>query len=213
MRAMNVMTIASLNRGKQAEFRDLLAKHNLKLATLDQFVRNFTFLEHVESEERAATYYDNAFRKCLAAFRAAKVPTFADDSGIEIDALNGEPGVHAANFGKPGARESRDEANRRKVLELLKGKSDRRARFRCTLVLMVEGLVLKAEGVCEGTIAEKESGSGGFGYDPIFLPEGGGGKTFAELSPEEKNRLSHRAKAVESLVKLMQEREVQLVRP
>jgi XTP/dITP diphosphohydrolase len=213
MRAMNVMVVASLNKGKQAEFRELLAKHNLKLGTLDQYVRNYTFLETVESEERSATYFDNAFRKCVAAFRAAKVPTFADDSGIELDALSGAPGVQAASFGKPGARESQDQANRRAVLDALKGKSNRKARMRCTLVFMVEGLVLKAEGVCEGTIAEKESGQGGFGYDPIFLPDGANGKTFGELTAEEKARLSHRALAVDHLVKLMQEREVQLVRP
>lgn len=213
MRAMNVMCLASLNKGKQAEFRELLAKHNLKLGTVDQYVRNYTFLETVESEERSATYYDNAFRKCLASFRACKVPTFADDSGIEIDALNGEPGVHAAHYGTPSTRESQDQANRRKVLEALKGKTNRRARMRCTLVFMVEGLVLKAEGVCEGTIADKEHGTGGFGYDPIFLPDGANGKSFGELNQEEKNRLSHRALAVNDLVRLMSEREVQLVRP
>lgn len=213
MRAMNVMALASLNKGKQAEFQELLAKHNLKLATLDQFIRNYSFLSEVESDERSATYYENAHRKCLAAFRAAKVPTFADDSGIEIDALNGEPGVHSATFAKPSARESQDQANRRKVLELLKGKTNRRARFRCVIIFMLEGLELKAEGICEGTIAEKEVGSAGFGYDPIFLPDGAGGKTFAELSFEEKNRISHRALAVEELVRLMKDREVQLVRP
>lgn len=213
MRAMNVMTLASLNKGKQAEFQELLDKHHLKLATLDQFVRNYQFLETVESEERAATYAENAFLKCQAAFRAAKVPTFADDSGLEIDALKGLPGVQSASFGKPTARESQDQANRRAVLEALKGQSNRRARMRCVLVFMVEGVTIEAEGVCEGTIAEKESGGGGFGYDPIFLPEGAGGKSFAELSQEEKNRLSHRAHAVNDLVRLMQEREVQLVRP
>lgn len=213
MRAMNVLVVASLNKGKQAEYRELLAKHNLKLGTLDQYVRNYTFLESVESEERAATYQENAHRKCLAAFRAAKVPTFADDSGIEIDALNGEPGVHAAHFGKPGARESQDQANRRKVLESLKGKSNRKARMRTVILFMVEGIEIKAEGICEGSISEKETGEKGFGYDSIFIPDGAGGKTFAELSAEEKNRLSHRALAVEDLVRQMKDREVQLVRP
>ena len=85
--------------------------------------------------------------------------------------------------------------------------------MRCTLVFMVEGVVLKAEGVCEGKIAEKESGSGGFGYDPIFIPEAGNGKSFADLSKEEKNKISHRALAVANLVKLMHDREIQLVRP
>ncbi len=212
MRPMNLITLASLNKGKQAEFAALLAKHGLRLGTLDQFVRNFTFLEKVESEERAATYYDNAFRKCFAAFQAAKVPMLADDSGLEIDALNGEPGVHSAHFAKATARESQSQANRRKVLELLKGKSNRKARMRSVLVFMIEGIVLKAEGVCEGTISEKELGTGGFGYDSIFIPNGAS-KSFAELEFEEKNRLSHRALAVEELVRLMREREVQLVRP
>jgi XTP/dITP diphosphohydrolase len=213
MRPMNVLVIASLNKGKQEEYRALLARHNLKLGTLDQYVRNFTFLETVESEERSATYRENAHRKCLAAFRAAKVPTFADDSGIEIDALSGEPGVQSAHFAKPGARESQDQANRRVVLENLKGKSNRKARMRTVIVLMVEGVEIRAEGVCEGSIAEKESGGQGFGYDSIFIPDGGGGKTFAELSTEEKNRLSHRALAVEDLVRHIKDRELQLVRP
>lgn len=213
MRPMNLLMLASLNRGKQEEFRALLGAHDLKLGTIDQFVRNASFLAQVESEEAGATYYENARRKCRAAFLAAKVPTFADDSGIEISALNGEPGVHSATFAKPTARESQDQANRRKVLEALKGKSDRRARMRCVLVFMVEGVELKAEGICEGTIAEKESGSGGFGYDSIFLPDAGGGKTFAELSEAEKNKISHRALAVQDLVRLIREREIQLVRP
>lgn len=213
MRPMPYITLASLNKGKQNEFRDLFAKHNLKLATLDQFIRNFTFLEKVESEEKNATYRDNAFHKCQAAFRAAKVPMVADDSGLEVDALGGEPGVHSAHYGKPTARENQNEANRKKVLQALQGKSNRKARMRCTLIFLVEGLMLKAEGVVEGQIAEKETGQGGFGYDSIFLPEGFGGKSFAELSQEEKNSVSHRAKAVADLVKQIQERDVQLVRP
>ena len=121
--------------------------------------------------------------------------------------------MHSAHFGKPNARESQDAANRRAVLEGLKGKGDRKARFRCCLVFMVEGVVLRAEGVCEGRIAEKESGAGGFGYDPIFVPDAGGGRTFAEMGSEEKNQISHRALAVNELVRLMNEREIELVRP
>lgn len=213
MRAMNVMMLATLNRGKQEEFQELLAKHNLRLGALDQYVRNASFLNDVESHTPETTYRNNAFAKCHAAFQAAKVPTFADDSGIEIDALNAAPGVHSAHFGKPKANESQDQANRRHVLEQLQGKSNRKARMRCTLVFMVEGIELVVEGVCEGKIAEKESGGGGFGYDSIFIPDAGNGKTFAELSKEEKNRISHRALAVNNLVQMMHEREVQLVRP
>ncbi|MGE3262495.1 MAG: non-canonical purine NTP pyrophosphatase [Bacteriovoracia bacterium] len=211
MRAMNVLVLASLNKGKKGEFAELFAKHHIQVEGFDEFVRNAKFLEHVENESPSASYYENAFRKCHAAFQAAKVPTFADDSGIEIDALKGQPGVHSAHFGKPTARESQDEANRRKALESVKG--DRKARMRCVLVFMVEGVELRAEGVCEGKIAEKAVGGGGFGYDSVFIPDAGGGKTFAELSTEEKNRISHRALAVNELVRLMHEREIQLVRP
>jgi len=213
MRPMPLVTLASLNRGKQEEFERLFFKHNIKLATLDRFIRNFNFLESVESADRDATYHENAARKCKAAFQAAKVPMVADDSGIEIDALRGEPGVHSSSFAKPSARENQNEANRRKVLESLKGKSNRGAKMKCTLVFMVEGIILEAVGVCEGLIAEKEVGAGGFGYDSIFIPNGSDGKTFAELTEVEKNKLSHRAQAVDKLVELMRDREIQLVRP
>lgn len=213
MRPMPLITLASLNRGKQEEFQTLFSKHNIKMATLDRFVRNFTFLEKVESQERHATYEGNASRKCQAAFLAAKVPMVADDSGIEIEALGGQPGVLSSSFAKPNARENQNEANRKKVLESLKGKSNRNAKMKCTLVFMVEGVMLQAEGVCEGVIAEKEIGIGGFGYDSIFIPTGSDGKTFAELTETEKNKLSHRAKAVDKLAELMRERDIQLVRP
>ncbi|MGZ3661425.1 MAG: non-canonical purine NTP pyrophosphatase [Bdellovibrionota bacterium] len=212
MRPSNGLVLASLNGAKQAEFQALLAPHKIPLAPFEAFVRNSSFLSHVESMAPAATYYENAFHKCHAAFQACKLPTFADDSGIEVDALNGAPGVHSAHYGKPNARESQDAANRRQLLASIKG--PRTARMRCVLVFMVEGVVIRAEGVCEGKIAEKETGNGGFGYDPIFIPDAGGGvKTFAEMSTEEKNKISHRALAVNELVKLMHEREIQLVRP
>lgn len=213
MRATNGLVLASLNGHKLEEFAALFSKHKIQLMPFDHFVRNATFLSHVESEAPQATYQENAFRKCHAAFQAAKMPTVADDSGIEVDGLKGEPGVHSAHYAKPTARESQDAANRRKILEGLKGKSDRKARMRCVLVFMVEGVELHAEGICEGKIAEKESGAQGFGYDSIFIPDAGGGKTFAELSTEEKNSISHRALAVAEMAKLFQEREIQLVRP
>lgn len=213
MRSANGLVLASLNGAKLEEFRALFAPHKVAVLPFESFVRNATFLGQVESMAPAATYYENAFRKCHAAFQAAKLPTFADDSGIEIEALKNEPGVHSAHFAKPSARESQDAANRRLVLERLKGQASRKARMRCVLVFMVEGVVLRAEGICEGKISEKESGAGGFGYDPIFIPDAAGGKSFAELSFDEKNRISHRALAVNELVRLMQEREIELVRP
>jgi XTP/dITP diphosphohydrolase len=207
------MVLATLNRGKQEEFTALFAKHKIVLGSLDSYVRNANFLEQVESHHPGATYKANAHAKCYAAFRAAKLPTLADDSGIEVDALGGEPGVHSAHYAKPTARESQSAANRAKILTALKGKSDRKARMRAVLVFMLEGVLLEAEAVCEGTIAEQERGSGGFGYDSIFIPNAGGGKTFAEMTDEEKNAISHRALAVEKLVQLFEERDIQMVRP
>jgi XTP/dITP diphosphohydrolase len=210
MRPSNALVLASLNGGKLAEFQALFAPHKILLAPFESFVRNATALAQVESEAPAATYYENAFRKCHAAFQACKLPTIADDSGIEVDALKNAPGVHSAHYGKPNARESQDAANRRTLLEGTKGK-DSKARMRCVLVFMVEGVVLRAEGVVEGKITAAK-GDQGFGYDPIFTPDGAT-KSFAEMSKEEKAQHSHRAKAVNEMVKLMHEREIQLVRP
>lgn len=213
MRAMNIIALASLNRGKLEEFRALFHKYNLRLDPIESYVRNADFLKNVENAGPKATYIENAKLKCGVAFQAAKVPTLADDSGIEVDALNGEPGVHSAHFGAAKEGLSQDAANRKKLLESLKGKSNRKARMRAVLVFMVEGLHLVAEGVCEGSIAEKESGNGGFGYDSVFIPEGGDGRTFAQMSQDEKNALSHRHHAVAELVRQIAERDVQLVRP
>lgn len=213
MRSTAGLVLASLNGAKQAEFQALFAKYKIPMTPFEGYVRNSAFLSHVESMAPQATYHENAFRKCHAAFQAAKMPTVADDSGLEVDALKGEPGVHSAHYAKPGARESQDAANRRKILESLKGKSDRKARMRCVLVFMVEGVELHAEGICEGRIADKETGHAGFGYDSIFIPDAANGKTFAELSPEEKNNISHRALAVAEMSRLFAEREIQLVRP
>ena len=191
----------------------MFAKHKIHLGGLDQFVRNANFLDNVESKAPDASYMANAHAKCFAAFRAAKMPTLADDSGIEIEALNGEPGVHSAHYAKPGANQSQTAANNQKVLDALKGKSNRKARMRSVLVFMLEGMHLEVEAVCEGKIAEKPAGTAGFGYDTIFIPDAGNGKTFAEMSAAEKNAISHRALAVDKLVKLLGERDIELVRP
>lgn len=213
MRAMNVIVLASLNRGKQEEFQGLLKKFHLQLGHIENYVRNADFLETVESHDASATYLSNAKAKCRAAFGAAKLPTLADDSGLEIDALDGEPGIDSAHYARTKAAQSQSAANRHKVLDALKGKSNRKARMRCVLVFEMEGVLLHAEGVCDGTIATKDEGNGGFGYDSIFIPQGGRGKTFAEMSEEEKNVLSHRALALDELMRLIKERELQFVRP
>lgn len=213
MRPMNLLVLASLNRGKKEEFSQIFSRFNYQLGSIDDFIRNYKQLAFVENEEEGATYLENALHKCKAVFDAAKVPTVADDSGLEIEALGGKPGVFSAHFAKPTARENQSMANRRHVLELLEGKSNRNAVMKCVLVFMVEGVELVAVGECKGIIAQKEQGSGGFGYDSIFLPEGFQGKSFAEISVEDKNRVSHRALAVASLIEQIQKNEIQLVRP
>jgi len=121
---------------------------------------------------------------------------FADDTGLEIDALNGEPGVYTARWaGSPAA-------NRQKAIRELEGKEDRGCRFRTVITLIRGGKVQQVEGIVRGRIAEQEFGEGGFGYDPVFIPEGYD-KTFGELPAELKNHISHRARAIQELVRVL----------
>ncbi len=149
-----------------------------------------------EVAETGATLQENAILKAQAIARATGLAALGEDSGLEVEALGGAPGVRSARY----AGEPPDyEANNRKLLEALVGISDRRARFRTAAALALpDGRVWTAEGTLEGTIAPAPRGTGGFGYDPLFIPRGET-RTLAELSPEEKNRLSHRRKALEGL--------------
>jgi XTP/dITP diphosphohydrolase len=146
--------------------------------------------------EDAATVRDNAIKKAVESARMAKMLTIADDTGLEVDALNGEPGVYSARFA--GAEATYHE-NNKKLLDRLQGVAmdKRSARFRCVVAVAdANGLVDVVEGICNGMIVDAERGGGGFGYDPLFIPDGQV-KTFAELSPDVKNRISHRAKALQ----------------
>ena len=215
MRAINQLIIASENRGKWEEFKTLGAEFGVEVVPLRNWVRNADFLAKVEKSSPGTSYLENAGHKCLAAFNAAKVPTFADDSGLEVLGLDMKPGIASARWveAKPG--QNKDAAAREKILRELKGKSerDREARFRCALVFMVEGIRIAAEGVGEGKIAAAERGSRGFGYDAIFIPKAGDGRTIAEMAMEEKNKFSHRALAFRELMRKIQEEGIQLVRP
>ncbi len=191
---MMQILLATNNAGKLAEYQELLAGvAGLKVASL-------VSLRHgVDVVEDGETFHANALKKAQAAARILGLPSMADDSGLEVDALAGRPGVRSARYA--GERAS-DAENNAKLLTELEGvpESERAARFRCTIVIVdQEGkeLVL-AEGTCEGRIAEAPAGTGGFGYDPVFVPEGDT-RTMAELSREEKNAISHRAKASASL--------------
>lgn len=215
MRAINQICIATENRGKFEEFQQLGLAHELTIVPLRNWVRNAGFLATVEKSSPGTSYEENSLHKCRAAFLAAKVPTFADDSGLEVLGLEGKPGVLSARFVAPKAGQSKDQAAREKILSELKGKAgkDREARFVCVLTFMVEGVLLTARGVCEGTIALQEKGAHGFGYDPIFIPKAGDGRTLAEMTMAEKNKISHRGLAFFELVTKIKREEISLVRP
>ncbi len=144
-------------------------------------------------EEDGETFEVNARKKARVLSAAAGLWTLADDSGLEVDALGGAPGVRSARF---AGGHGDDAANNRRLLGLMQGLADRRARFRCVLALCSpSGECRTVEGVCQGRIIDRPRGHAGFGYDPLFVPEGGN-RTFAELSAVEKNRLSHRGRAL-----------------
>jgi len=188
---MNQLLIATNNQGKIEELHELLADLNIELITPSQ-----TGLD-LDVVEDGLTYAENATKKAIAFANASGLVSLADDSGLEVDTLNGEPGIYSARYGASEDGPLLSFAERRRFLVgNLQGKPRPwTARFRATIAIAKDGNVQLTEGICEGEIIPEERGTGGFGYDPIFLlPELG--KTMAELSMEEKNRLSHRAKAV-----------------
>lgn len=186
------MLIATGNEGKLREYEQLLADLPL----------SFTYLSReaitAEVEETGQDYTENAVRKAQEYARISGLLTLADDSGLEVDALGGEPGVHSARYAGPDAT---DEDRYRLLLDRLRDvpPGDRSARFRCVIAVVdLEGQTYTAEGVCDGEIAFGPEGDGGFGYDPVFfLPEYD--RTMAQLPAEQKNRISHRARAAQKI--------------
>ena len=149
-----------------------------------------------EIEEPFDTIRENAIEKARVVYQLTGADCFSEDTGLEVDALNGEPGVKSARY----AGEDRDfDANIQKLLSRLEGSKDRSARFITIVCLIRNGEQFIFEGVCKGTILAEKRGTGGFGYDSIFIPEGDN-RTFAQMSMDEKNKFSHRKKAIEKLV-------------
>ncbi len=186
---MNKLLIATNNKGKVKELQELLENENIELITPAQINLTLDVLEN------GSTYAENAAKKALAFAQASGLISIADDSGLEVDALDGAPGLYSARYSsKPNATD----ADRRSfLLENLRDKPQPwTARFRATIAIATpSGSIQYTEGICEGLIISEERGTGGFGYDPIFLfPEFG--MTMAELDSNEKNRLSHRGQAV-----------------
>jgi XTP/dITP diphosphohydrolase len=185
------IVIATKNQGKIEEIKDYEACSKIKWLTFKDF-GNFP-----EVEESGSSFLDNAIIKAKAISEFTGKAALADDSGLIVDALGGKPGVYSSRYAGP---EATDRENRDKLLEEMKSviePSGRSARFVCSMVLWDpgNGLVFKTEGICEGKIGFEEKGSGGFGYDCIFTPEGYQ-KTMAELESKEKNTISHRGKAL-----------------
>lgn len=153
--------------------------------------------------ETAETLEGNALIKAHYVYDNYKLDCFADDTGLEVDALHGLPGVHTARYAYPDRHDP--EANMIKLLEALRENNDRNARFRTVIALIEKGKEHLFEGVVEGVIAREKSGTQGFGYDPVFIPEGNS-KTFAELGEDIKNTISHRARAVQKLAEYLTSR-------
>jgi XTP/dITP diphosphohydrolase len=194
---MRALLLATSNPHKLEEFRAIFVDLPLRLFSLNDLQLD------IEVEETGTTFAENAELKARTYAQASGLLTLADDSGLEIDALRGDPGVQSARY---LGRETSYEERFSRILQQLKGlpMDQRTARFRCAIALAEpSGNTRVVEGAIEGVIADSPRGKNGFGYDPIFyLPEFG--KTFAELAPEHKNRISHRARAAQSARELLE---------
>jgi non-canonical purine NTP pyrophosphatase (RdgB/HAM1 family) len=194
---MKKLILSTGNRDKLKELRDLLAE--LPYEVLSKEEAGYADLD---VEEDGATLAENAEKKARALHERCGEAVVADDTGLFVDALNGAPGIHAARYAGEHVTYA---DNRKKMLEELKEASTRRAEFRtCVCLIEEDGTAHYVEGVCPGTVAEEERGETGFGYDSIFVPEGGN-RTFAEMTEEEKNRISHRGIAMRKLLSLLEE--------
>ena len=186
------VVLASKNAHKLQELQDILSAQGVEV------ILESAAGVDVEVKETGTTFEENSLLKARAVMEASGLPAIADDSGLMVDALNGAPGVYSARYGGPGL----DDAGRyRLLLENMRGVLDRKCRFVSAITLcMPSGDIVTARGECPGTIAFAPMGEGGFGYDPVFfIPSLK--KTFAQLTPEEKNAISHRGKALEQFQK------------
>jgi XTP/dITP diphosphohydrolase len=188
---MNRILLATRNKHKILEIKTLLGDLPLQVLTLEDFP------QVPELKEEGTTFQENSRQKAQAVYDHTRIPALADDSGLEVFYLNGRPGVVSARYAGEGAT---DEANNRKLLSEMLGVPPRRrrAQFRAVLTLLGDGNIETTEGVCSGMLAELPRGTNGFGYDPIFLPDGFS-RTYAELTAEEKNTISHRARALAAM--------------
>lgn len=197
----NRIVLATRNEHKVGE---LLAILGDVVAELDlEVVGLSAYPDLPDVVEDGVTFAANATKKAAAVADALGLPALADDSGLEVDALEGRPGVRSARY---AGEDATDADNVEKLLAELGrvGVVDRTARFRCVIVLRwPDGREVVADGTCEGRIGAVPAGVGGFGYDPVFVPDDGDGRTFAEMSGDEKHAISHRGRAIAKLVSLL----------
>lgn len=189
---MAQLVFASSNAHKIEEVSAILGS-SVELTGLEQIGIHHDLIEDADTLE------GNARRKAWQVWEWSGKNCFADDTGLEVEALNGAPGVYSARFAGP---QRNNAENRARLLRELDGKTNRRARFRTVFCLIQDGREYLFEGIVEGVILNEERGSGGFGYDALFCPEGSE-RSFAEMTPEEKNALSHRARAAEKMAEFL----------
>ncbi len=192
MTERQLLVLATRNAGKTREIREFLGDLPVEIKNLD----DFGLIPPVE--EDGTTFDENAYKKASFTAKILGLPALADDSGLEVEALGGAPGVHSARYAGPHATDAENNAT---LLRKMEGETNRAAVFVCVISLAVpSGAALTYEARCEGLIAEAPGGNKGFGYDPLFYypPLN---RTFAQLSAEEKNRVSHRGKALAELKK------------
>lgn len=190
------LVIATRNEKKRQEIVELLEGMDVKVRSLS----DIPFAP--EAIEEGKSFKENAATKAVEVAKFTGMMALADDSGLEVDVLCGEPGLHSARF---AGEDQNDEANIQKLLKLMEGvpEEKRKARFRCCVAIAKpEGLVKVVEGTCEGIIGLRPEGNYGFGYDPVFIIPGYN-QTFAQLGPEIKNKISHRAKALKKAKKIL----------
>ncbi len=213
MRASPHIVFASMNVDKFREMSHLMEAHpGIRLVSPEGLLRNADKIGMVENH---ATYLENSAAKARLVNQGCHYPALADDSGLEIAALGGKPGIHSHRFvklsGYPSAI-AQSKANIDEVLKLMKEHSDRSARFVCVLTLIVEGVMLHGTGILEGSIAEAPRGEMGFGYDSIFIPKGEK-RTLAEVTFEEKNAISHRSIALQQIMDQVKTLGIQIAKP
>jgi XTP/dITP diphosphohydrolase len=191
------LVLATHNKYKAKELQTFFTGLPFEVMTLEDMP------DSIELREDGYTFNDNALQKARIVHQATNLTALADDSGLEVFYLNGRPGVFSARYSSAGAT---DESNNIKLLEEMRGVPPRRrrAQFRSVLALVSDGMEKLTEGICSGFLGEQPRGTNGFGYDPLFIPDGFS-RTYAELTAQEKNKISHRSRSFDAMRKILEQ--------